>query len=97
MLMLGRMLTMAMALLGGVFFSQAPEFAQQYRQRIGGALDELKIMISEFDAQPTTTASTARRHSTSIRPRRRPSCAIRAKRCGGPFRVTRCSPSNRKS
>ncbi len=51
MLMLGRMLTMAMALLGGIFFSQAPEFAQQYRQRIGGALDELKIIISEFDAQ----------------------------------------------
>lgn len=51
MMMLGRMLTMAMALLGGIFFSQAPEFAQQYRQRIGGALDELKILISEFDAQ----------------------------------------------
>ncbi len=51
MFMLGRMLTMAMALLGGIFFSQAPEFAQQYRQRIGGALDELKILISEFDAQ----------------------------------------------
>jgi hypothetical protein len=51
MLMLGRMLTMAMALLAGIFFSQAPEFAQQYRQRIGGALDELKIIISEFDAQ----------------------------------------------
>lgn len=51
MLMLGRMLTLAMALLGGIFFSQAPEFAQQYRQRIGGALDELKILISEFDAQ----------------------------------------------
>ncbi|WP_105385580.1 DUF2937 family protein [Neorhizobium alkalisoli] len=51
MLMLGRMFTMAMALLGGIFLSQAPEFAQQYRQRIGGALDELKILISEFDAQ----------------------------------------------
>jgi hypothetical protein len=51
MLMLGRMLTMAMALLGGIFFSQAPEFTQQYRQRIGGALDELKIIISEFDSQ----------------------------------------------
>nr|WP_264319372.1 DUF2937 family protein [Rhizobium terrae] len=49
--MLGRMLTMALALMGGIFFSQAPEFAQQYRQRIGGALDELKILISEFDAQ----------------------------------------------
>jgi hypothetical protein len=43
------MLTMAMALLGGVFFSQAPEFAQQYRQRIGGALDELRAVITQFD------------------------------------------------
>lgn len=42
---------MAVALMGGIFFSQAPEFAQQYRQRIGGALDELKILISEFDVQ----------------------------------------------
>jgi hypothetical protein len=51
MLMFGRMLTMAAAILGGVFFSQAPEFAQQYRQRIGGALDELKVMITQFDTQ----------------------------------------------
>jgi hypothetical protein len=43
------MLTMAMALLGGLLFSQAPEFAQQYRQRIGGALDELKAIITQFD------------------------------------------------
>ena len=51
MLLLGRMLTMAVALCGGILFSQAPEFTQQYRQRLGGALDELKILISEFDAQ----------------------------------------------
>jgi hypothetical protein len=49
MLMLGRMLTMAMAMLGGIFFSQAPEFTQQYRQRIGGALDELRAVITRFD------------------------------------------------
>jgi hypothetical protein len=51
MLMLGRMLTMAMALLGGILFSQAPEFAQQYRQRIGGALDELRAVITQFDTE----------------------------------------------
>jgi hypothetical protein len=49
MLMFGRMLTLAMAMLGGIFFSQAPEFAQQYRQRIGGALDELRAVITRFD------------------------------------------------
>ncbi|MCL6707436.1 DUF2937 family protein [Pseudomonas sp. R2.Fl] len=49
--MLGRILTMALALLGGVSFSQAPEFTQQYRQRIGGAMDELRILIADFDSQ----------------------------------------------
>ncbi|MGE7367603.1 DUF2937 family protein [Neorhizobium sp. NPDC001467] len=51
MLMFGRMLAMAMALLGGIVFSQAPEFAQQYRQRIGGALDELRAVIARFDSE----------------------------------------------
>jgi hypothetical protein len=49
MLLLGKMLAMAMALIGGLLFSQAPEFAQQYRQRIGGALDELRAIITQFD------------------------------------------------
>ena len=53
MLMLGRMLTLVMGLLGGAFFSQAPEFAQQYRQRIGGALDELRAVITRFDTAAT--------------------------------------------
>lgn len=51
MLMFGRMLTMVMAILGGLVFSQAPEFAQQYRQRIGGALGELKAIITRFDSE----------------------------------------------
>jgi hypothetical protein len=38
-----------MALLGAVTFSQAPEFSQQYRQRLGGALDELRVIVSDFD------------------------------------------------
>jgi hypothetical protein len=37
------------ALSGAVAGSQAPEFAQQYRQRIGGAIDELQRVIDEFD------------------------------------------------
>lgn len=35
----------------GVLFSQAPEFAQQYRQRLGGAIDELTTIIQSFDEQ----------------------------------------------
>jgi hypothetical protein len=41
--------TIASALAGLAVFSQAPEFAQQYRQRIGGAVDELKTVVSDFD------------------------------------------------
>ena len=36
--------------LGVVGFSQAPEFAQQYRQRLGGAVDELARVVAAFDA-----------------------------------------------
>ena len=34
---------------GLALFSQAPEFAQQYRQRIGGAVDELQVIVVDFD------------------------------------------------
>jgi exonuclease VII large subunit len=49
--MLARRLALAIAMLAGLIGSQGPEFAQQYRQRIGGALDELKRMVAEFDAE----------------------------------------------
>ncbi len=38
-----------MAGLGISAGSQAPEFAQQYHQRLGGAVDELKVVVEEFD------------------------------------------------
>ena len=49
--MLARRLALAIALIAGLIGSQGPEFAQQYRQRIGGALDELKRIVAEFDAE----------------------------------------------
>ncbi len=49
--MLARRFAMAIALIAGLIGSQGPEFAQQYRQRIGGALDELKRIVAEFDAE----------------------------------------------
>jgi len=48
-----RRLALAVALMAGLLGSQAPEFAQQYRQRIGGALDELNRIIARFDAEAT--------------------------------------------
>jgi hypothetical protein len=49
--MLVRRLALAIAVLAGLIGSQAPEFAQQYRQRLGGALEELNRIASEFDAE----------------------------------------------
>lgn len=48
--MIGRLLTGALIVVGAVVFSQLPEFAQQYRQRIGGAVDELRTFVVRFDA-----------------------------------------------
>ena len=47
--MLTRRLALAIALIAGLIGLQGPEFAQQYRQRLGGALDELKAVVAEFD------------------------------------------------
>lgn len=49
--MFARRLALAVALLAAILGSQAPEFAQQYRQRIGGALDELDRIVVAFDAE----------------------------------------------
>ncbi|MBV9433737.1 MAG: DUF2937 family protein, partial [Hyphomicrobiales bacterium] len=39
--MFRRTLSLAIALLAALAFSQLPEFTQQYAQRLGGAIDEL--------------------------------------------------------
>ena len=49
--MLARRFAAAVGLLLAVVFSQAPEFTQQYRQRLGGILDELRRMVAQFDAE----------------------------------------------
>jgi Protein of unknown function (DUF2937) len=49
--MFARRLALAIAVLAGLIGSQGPEFAQQYRQRLGGALEELNRVIVEFDAE----------------------------------------------
>jgi hypothetical protein len=35
----------------GLSLSQFPEYAQQYVQRLGGAVDELRIITEQFDAE----------------------------------------------
>jgi hypothetical protein len=49
--MLARRLALAIALVAAFVGSQGPEFAQQYRQRLGGALDEVRQIVIQFDAE----------------------------------------------
>jgi Protein of unknown function (DUF2937) len=49
--MFARRLALAIAVLAGLLGSQGPEFAQQYRQRLGGALEELNRSVAEFDSE----------------------------------------------
>lgn len=48
--MILKRLALFFALFSGILTSQLPEFAQQYRQRLGGAIDEIRRMIGDFDA-----------------------------------------------
>lgn len=47
---LRRIVVLLVGVTGSLVASQAPEFAQQYRQRLGGALDELRQIVADFDA-----------------------------------------------
>ena len=44
-----RILALAIGLLCAMFTSQVPEFMQQYLQRMGGAMDELNIVVTHFE------------------------------------------------
>jgi hypothetical protein len=46
-----RRLALAIGLACGLVGTQAPEFAQQYRQRLAGAVDELSRIVATFDAE----------------------------------------------
>lgn len=49
--MILRRIALGFGLFCGVIASQAPEFAQQYRQRLGGALDELTTIVEQFSSE----------------------------------------------
>jgi hypothetical protein len=42
----------------GVALSQFPEYSQQYVQRLGGAVDELKTVVSDFDQTAQSSGQT---------------------------------------
>jgi Protein of unknown function (DUF2937) len=56
MVWFSRTAIIAAGIAGGVVTSQAPEFAQQYRQRLGGALEELRAVVEDFDADAKNSA-----------------------------------------
>lgn len=58
MLRVFRTLGLALGLLGGAIAAQGPEFAQQYTQRLGGTLDELRRVVSGFEADAAATGRT---------------------------------------
>ncbi|MBO0347004.1 DUF2937 family protein [Roseibium sp. CAU 1637] len=46
---MARLFVMIVAVILGTTTSQFPEFAQQYRQRLGGAIDALREVMTEFE------------------------------------------------
>ena len=48
--MIVRRLALFFALLFGLAMTQLPEYVEQYRQRLGGAIDELAMIVARFDS-----------------------------------------------
>ncbi|MHC2000509.1 DUF2937 family protein [Methylobacterium sp. CM6241] len=57
MLRVIRTLGLALGLLGGIVAAQGPEFAQQYAQRLGGTLDELRRSLAALDADAAASGT----------------------------------------
>ena len=53
-----RVVAVGLGLVGGVVASQGPEYSQQYRQRLGGAIDELGRVVERFDQDSRATGET---------------------------------------
>ena len=53
-----RIVAFGLGLLGGGVASQGPEYAQQYRQRLGGAIDELRRVVERFDQDARANGET---------------------------------------
>jgi hypothetical protein len=53
-----RIIAFGLGIIGGITASQGPEYSQQYRQRLGGAIDELQRVIAHFDADAQANGET---------------------------------------
>jgi hypothetical protein len=55
---IARIIAFGLGLAGGVVASQGPEFSQQYRQRLGGTIDELHRIIGRFETDAGESGET---------------------------------------
>lgn len=62
-----RRLGLALGLFVAAITSQLPEYAQQYRQRLGGAIDEINRMLADFDADASRENMTRRQGIETLR------------------------------
>ncbi|MBL8905180.1 MAG: DUF2937 family protein [Rhizobiales bacterium] len=53
-----RTLSPAVGLLGAILAAQLPELVQQYKQRLGGAIDEMATIVARFDADAASNSLT---------------------------------------
>ncbi|MEO0829468.1 MAG: DUF2937 family protein [Pseudomonadota bacterium] len=53
-----RIFLLAAGLAGGLAFSQAPQFTQAYTQRLSGAVEELALVVDQFDRSAETAGLT---------------------------------------
>jgi hypothetical protein len=53
-----RIAAFGLGLFGAVVASQGPEYSQQYRQRLGGTIDELQRVIARFDLDAQANGET---------------------------------------
>jgi Protein of unknown function (DUF2937) len=62
-----RIAALGCGLFGAVVASQGPEYSQQYRQRLGGAVDELHRTIERFDQDAQANGETREGAITRLR------------------------------
>lgn len=67
---IARIIAFGCGLAGAGLASQGPEFAQQYRQRLGGAIDELTRVVTRFEVDARANGET--RESAAARLRANP-------------------------
>lgn len=59
-------ITLGCACVGLAAASQLPEFAQQYRQRLAGAVEELRVVVSDFDKDAENSGVTRKQALDSL-------------------------------